>query len=154
MYDEEFDHFAELNETNTASAWRWLLVLPVFAIGYVLPGLLVRVGWEFGTSWIPFVDDLIVNVSEFLQSIVDGVCSVYFAAVVAPSHRKLVAIIGAMVVAGIASVFVWSLLLTNYYEGVPGRTVTWEGVLVATGFIAAGATSYWIAKSEDREFAN
>ena len=101
------------------SQWRWLLVIPAFLLGYFVPGFLVRISWVAGSSWIPGIDFLMMRWAEFLQTVADGFCSVFFAGYVAPSRARVVRLVAApMTVIGLGGSFIY-VLLTGYYQGVP-----------------------------------
>ena len=122
------------------SQWRWLLVLPAFLLGYFLPGFLISILWEMGSSSTSGIDSLMMRVSEVLQTIVTGVCSVFFAGYVAPRRAKVVRLVAAtMNVIGPGSFLIYALL-NEYYQGTSTLEVIWDIALVATQIVAAIAT--------------
>lgn len=123
------------------SQWRWLLVLPAFLLGYFLPGFLISILWEISSSSTSGIDSLMMRVSEVLQTIVTGVCSVFFAGYVAPRRARVVRLVAAtMNVIGPVSFLIYALL-NEYYQGTPTLEVIWDIMLVLTQIIAAIATS-------------
>ena len=122
------------------SQWRWLLVLPAFLLGCFLPGFLISILWEMGSSSTSGIDSLMMRVSEILQTIATGVCSVFFAGYVAPRRARVVKLIAAtMIVIGPGSFLIYALL-NEYYQGTSTLEVIWDIALVATQIVAAIAT--------------
>jgi len=116
------------------SQWRWLLVLPAFLIGAAVPGFLILHLWEMGSSLIPGLNFLMMRVSEILQTIADGVCSVVFAGYVAPRRARVVRLVAAtmnIIVFGGLSIHI---LLNKSYQG--NLELSWDIVLVATHILA------------------
>jgi len=95
-----------------------------------------------GSSLIPGLNFLMMRVSEILQTIADGVCSVVFAGYVAPRRARLVRLAAAtMTVIGLGGFFIY-VLLTGYYQGVPTLEVSWQIVgWVTHAFTAIAAGS-------------
>ena len=82
-----------------------------------------------------------MRVSEILQTIATGVCSVFFAGYVAPRRARVVKLIAAtMIVIGPGSFLIYAFL-NEYYQGTPTLEVIWDIMLVLTQIIAAIATS-------------
>lgn len=122
------------------SQWRWLLVLPAFLLGYFLPGFLISILWEISSSSTSGIDSLLIRVSEVLQTIVTGVCSVFFAGYLAPRRARVVRLVAAtMNVIGPGSFLIYALL-NDYYQSTPTLEVIWNIVLVVTQIVAAIAT--------------
>lgn len=134
----------ETRRGKQPSSWLWLLVVPAFLVGLFLPGILVRISWEFASSWIPGVNTLTKRWSEFLQSGVDGFCAVYFAQTIAPYGKVWISIVAAIVVATVSGgVLAGTLLFTNYYEGVGIGTILWNsGLILVTVAAAVVAVRY------------
>ena len=119
------------------SQCRWLLVPPAFLLGYFLPGFLISILWEISSSSTSGIDSLMMRVSEVLQTIVTGVCSVFFAGYVAPRRARVVRLVAAtMTVIGLGGSFIY-VLLTGYYQGVPTVEVSWQIVGWVTHILAA-----------------
>jgi hypothetical protein len=128
--------------------WRWLLVLPAFLAGSLLPGLVVRFAWELGSSWIPFVDQFISGWSQILQSIVDGVCGVYFAFAVAPSRKRLIAVGAGLIVVAYSGLFLLWIFVTDVWDDGSTWAVVRDASLVTIVGISGASTAYSLAKPD------
>ena len=134
-------HGAKITHPLGKSWWSWkfLLVIPVFAIGYMVPGLLVRMSTEV-LSLLPFGSTLFLTMAKLGQSITDGLCAVLFTRAVAPHHKFGISIAAAVVVTFGAAYSLMFITSTNYFEGVGSATVLWNVVLILLQVIAA-----WVA---------
>ena len=65
---------------------RWAAVVPAFLAGYLLPGFVLRVTYEFFGLGIP-------GVEQILQEAAGGFCAVWFGACTAPKQHRLVALL-------------------------------------------------------------
>lgn len=89
-----------------------------------------------GSSLIPGLNFLMMRVSEILQTIADGVCSVVFAGYVAPRRARVVRLVAAtmnIIVFGGLSIHI---LLNKSYQGNTTLELSWDIVLVATHILA------------------
>jgi len=116
------------------SQWRWLL-------GYSVPGFLVRISWVAGSSWMPGMDFLMMRWAEFVQVVLDGFCSVFFAGYVAPRRARAVRLVAATMTFVIAGGNFIYVLLNDYYQGATTLATSWDIVLVVTHILAAIATA-------------
>jgi hypothetical protein len=100
--------------------------------------------WEMGWAWIPFMDFqiLVMRAGDFLQAVVTGFCSVFFAGCVAPRRARAVRLVAStIIVVVIGGNFIYALL-TGYYQDVPALEVIWAILLrVTTIFTAIAAGS-------------
>jgi hypothetical protein len=134
------------------SQLRWLLVIPAFLVGFFIPGFLARISWEFSSSWIPGFDFLTMRFAEFIQPVVDGFCSVYFAGAVAPRGVMAVSIAAATIVAVATGGILAISFVTNYYRDVEPITVIWNsGLMVVT--VASAAFAVWLRHEQERPSA-
>ena len=119
------------------SQWRWLLVLPAFLLGYLVPSSLINILWEMRSSLIPGVDFPMMRVVEILPSIVSGVCAVVFAGYVAPRKSRVVRLVAATVIVVVVGGLSIYGLLTDFFQGMPTLEVIWVIVLRVTQILAA-----------------
>ena len=117
--------------------WRFLLVIPAFAIGLVVPGFLVRISTELGTL-LPLVGGGFSYLAEFAQVVTDGFCSVTFSQIVAPSGKYKVSVIAGLLVLLSAIVYFSFTSETGYYLRAGEGTVVWETTLVLASVGSAG----------------
>ena len=94
--DDQYCRICGQSEHHTGTAprsaatrwsWRFLLVIPAFVAGYILPGIMVRTSTELLTL-IPGVGVLFEPIAQVGQGLVDGACAVLFARFVVP-HTKM-----------------------------------------------------------------
>ena len=120
--------------------WRFVLVIPAFLIGILVPGMLVRISTELV---IPAGDTLFLPLAELGQSMADGAFSVFLPRMVAPHSKMQISFAaGILVVAILTSILAYSFA-TNYYAGAGTGTVVWQVILfVLTGLAAGVAMLY------------
>ena len=145
--DDQYCRICGQSEHHTGTAprsaatrwsWRFLLVIPAFVAGYIVPGMLVRISTELGTL-IPGVGVLFVHMSQVGQGLVDGACAVLFARFVVPHTKMGVSLTAGITVGILTTGFVlFTLFFTNYYAGVGFGTVLWQVVLMFLSVIGAG----------------
>jgi hypothetical protein len=145
--DDQYCRICEQSEHHTGTAprsaatrwsWRFLLVIPAFVVGYIVPGMLVRISTELGTL-IPGAGVLFVPMAEGAQTLVDGACAVLFARFVVP-YAKMGVSLAVGITVGILTtgLMLFTLFFTNYYAGVGFGTVLWQVVLMFLSVIGAG----------------
>ncbi len=122
--------------------WRFLLVIPAFIVGIIVPGLVVRISTELG-SLIPGGDALFMPMAELGQSVTDGVCAVLFPRAVAPRSKTGISLAAALVITVIVGLLLSNAYITNYYAGVGGATVIWQVALMLTTIAAAGVAALY-----------
>jgi len=87
------------------------------------------------------MDFLMMRWAEFLQTVADGFCSVFFAGYVAPRRARAVRIVAAtMTIIFYVSLLI-AFVLTNFFQGTPKLEVSWHIVLYITTFITVIATA-------------
>ena len=146
-FPSEEDHYcrtcgqsANLAETNPHTSgfqwnWRFLLVIPAFLIGIILPGMLVRISAELV---IPGGDSLFLPFAEVSQSMADGAFAVFLPRLAAPHSKKKISLgAGILLIAILGSILAYSFA-TDYYAGVGAGTVLWQVVLFLITGLAAG----------------
>lgn len=120
--------------------WRFVLVIPAFLIGIIVPGMLVRVSTELA---IPAGDTLFLPMAELGQSMADGAFSVFLPRVAAPHSKKQISLAAGILVVLILSSILALSFATNYYAGAGVGTIVWQVVLFLVMGLAAGiATLY------------
>ena len=131
----------------TPSPWKWLLVLPAFAFGFVVPGFLARISWEWGTSFIPsFIPGINTFMEEWArayQGLLGGFCAVFFAAYVAPRAQLVVSIVGALLMSTWGGGLLLVTLVSGYYADVNAVRVVWESLLIFLSVVGAGGAVWY-----------
>ena len=117
--------------------WRFLLVVPAFVIGIIVPGMVVRISTELG-SLIPGGDVLFSPMAELGQVVVDGACAVLFPRAVAPHSKMGISLLAAIIVTVVTGLILAFAYFNNYYAGVGFSTVLWQVGLMAIMIMAAG----------------
>ena len=140
----EYQDASSSIDDSTASKWRWFAVIPAFALGFFIPGLIARISWESTNSFVPFFDVFWDRFAEYIQAVADGSFSVVFAAVTAPHHKRYVALIFAVVIVVSVAVLLTNAIRVDYYRNAPGLDVFWNILLMVTTPVAAviAAVSY------------
>ena len=151
-YPPEDDRFCRscgrpVHETRTRANlsafrwnWRFLLVIPAFLIGIVVPGMLVRISTELV---IPGGDTLFLPMAEIGQSMADGACAVFLPRAIAPHAKFYISLASGILLTVILGSTLAFSFVTNYYAGVGTGTVVWQVVLfITTGFAAGVAVLY------------
>jgi hypothetical protein len=129
-------------------AWRWLLVVPALVVGYVIPGLIVRISWESGSTWVPFFGDIVYGWAQILQSVVDGIGAVYLAVAVAPSRKKVTSLLAGIVVVAAGGFGLWMILVSDTYGGGETWPVVRDSALVLIVTASGAGTAYVLANQE------
>lgn len=117
---------------------RWIGVIPVAILGLFLGGIISNIlfdiqAWFSGAS--PDSGMAMIN-HWILSSAISSGAAVYFGARVAPSNRKIVAmVLGALMVAGAT--------VTVIYAISKGQNVIWYCLSAIAAVIAAGVVIYW-----------
>jgi len=87
------------------------------------------------------MDFLMMRWAEFLQTVADGFCSVFFAGFVAPRRARVVRLVAAtMTLVVIGSILIYALL-TDFFQGAPTLNLSWDIVLLATHILAVIAAA-------------
>lgn len=148
MHDPESDIQNYSALPDSPSKWRWLFVLPAFLVGIVVPGLLIRISWEFGSSWIPFVDDFISSWSQVLQSIADGFCGVFFAAGAAPAHKRLIAVSAGLIIVAYSGLTFLFMFGADVWDDGSTWALVRDASLITITVISGAATAFSLAKPD------
>lgn len=116
---------------------RWLAVIPVAIIGFVLGGIVSNIffviqGWFIGIS----PDSGFGKINFWIiSSAISAGASVYFGSKIAPSHRKIVSMILAALIVGISVLSIMGAVNS-------GDDVVWSILASIAAIFAAGFVVY------------
>lgn len=126
-----------MNKDLLIKIGRWLAVIPVAIIGFLLGGIVANIfftiqGWFIGFS----PDSGFAKINYFIiSSAISAGASVYFGSKIAPSHRKIVSMILAAIIVGISVLNIVGAVMS-------GDNIVWLILASIASIVTAGFIVY------------
>ena len=133
---------------DVVSKWRWLLVLPLLVVGYTIPGMIARFGWDLLATDVPILGEIVSVFARVTQIAIGSFCSVCFPVLVAPSHKGLVAAISGLIIVVLSlSLLIFIIAAADYVDGWSLGLLGGIAELVISGAVAV-LTAYGLIRNK------